>query len=321
LDAYAISWSASTGADGYLLQEDDNAAFSSPETRYMGSALEYPVTGQAGGTWYYRVQAYNDGGDSSWSNTQSTTVTPSSLGSPTMNAISNPEDDGAYAVNWSSISGATSYILEESRSPYFESPTEIYTGTLVQFDVTDQNGGTWYYRVRATNITDSSPWSNSQSTWVNDKIFLPVVFNSHSTSSYFEPTPGFWEGAAEEFYVTPDGGSVDLYAIYVSVDGCGNYKITHLTPVPAIVSNQFWYSGSFYFSGTFDTSTTASGTEGLNFFDLYGCGLVSGGPWSWSANWVNSSQPTVLSAELVAPVLVESLPSFPNAYHVIKLDP
>jgi hypothetical protein len=157
---------------------------------------------------------------------------------------------------------------------------------------------------------------------VNGEIFLPLVVKNYNLPSVPSgPTPGFWEGSAEEFYVTPDGGSVDLFAIYVSVDGCGNYKITHLLPVPAIVSNQFSYSGDFYFSGIFNTPTSASGTEGLNNFEIYGCGIVNGGPWSWNASWLNSLQPTVFSAELVAPEMVESLPSFPNAYEVIKLEP
>jgi len=200
LDAYTISWSASTGADGYKLQEDDNAAFSSPETRYMGSALVYSVTGQVGGTWYYRVLAYNDGGDSPWSTPQSTTVTPSSLLSPVLNSISNPENDGDYAVNWSSVSGATAYILEESSSPYFESPTEVYSGSLTQFDVTDQDGGTWYYRARAANATDSGPWSNWESTLVNTEIFLPLVAKNFASvvpsigiiNGNFDSGPTIW---------------------------------------------------------------------------------------------------------------------------------
>ena len=71
---YTVSWSASASATGYLLQEDDNAAFSSPVTRYAGSGTSWNATGKAAGTYYYRVQASNTWGTSGWSTTQSATV-------------------------------------------------------------------------------------------------------------------------------------------------------------------------------------------------------------------------------------------------------
>src|SRR5690606_9032705 len=71
---YTVSWNAAAGASAYVLQEDDNPAFSSPKVRYVGTALSYEVTGQQDDTWYYRVAAYNDAGTGAWSNTQSTVV-------------------------------------------------------------------------------------------------------------------------------------------------------------------------------------------------------------------------------------------------------
>jgi hypothetical protein len=71
---YTVSWNASANATSYLLQEDDNAAFLSPETRYSGSGTSWNATGKAVGTYYYRVQAANTYGSSSWSETRSVTV-------------------------------------------------------------------------------------------------------------------------------------------------------------------------------------------------------------------------------------------------------
>ncbi len=318
LDAYNVSWSTPAGTVGYLLQEDDNAGFGSPTTRYMGTAVNYPVTGQAGGDWYYRVQAYNDAGDSPWSNIQSTTVMASTLASPTLNAINNPDNDGAFAVTWSSVSGATSYILEESGSPYFESPTEVYTGALTQFDVTDQSGGTWYYRVRAANSSDQGPWSNSESVWVNTDIFLPLVLKN--VSAPLGPTPGLWEGAGMEFYVTTDSAYVDDFAIWVYVPDCGTLKITRISPLNPITNNQFSFSGSYYASGTFSSATTASGVTGLTNYDSYWCGTISGGPWDWSATWTDSSQPTVFQAE-TSPSTVEWMAPSVDAYEAVQREP
>jgi subtilisin family serine protease len=73
---YTVSWTASAGATNYLLQEDDNAAFSSPTTAYAGPATSKAISGKPVGTYYYRVRAANTYGPSAWSNMQSVTVSP-----------------------------------------------------------------------------------------------------------------------------------------------------------------------------------------------------------------------------------------------------
>ncbi|NHZ71818.1 MAG: hypothetical protein GWP17_01880, partial [Aquificales bacterium] len=138
-----------------------------------------------------------------------------------------------------------------------------------------------------------------------DFIYLPIVTNAEPPAPS-GPTPGFWESATgDEFYVTTDRSFIDNFAIYINVSECGNYKITHL-PTEPITNDQFSFSGSFYASGTFNSETSASGSDGLSDFDIPGCGLVSGGPWSWSATWKNGSQPTFLPAELVKSEAVKS---------------
>jgi hypothetical protein len=72
--SYAVSWNAVAQAQTYTLQEDNNASFSSPTTRYTGSGTSWNASGKAPGTYYYRVKASNGYGDSGWSNVESTTV-------------------------------------------------------------------------------------------------------------------------------------------------------------------------------------------------------------------------------------------------------
>jgi subtilisin family serine protease len=119
-------------------------------------------------------------------------------------------------------------------------------------------------------------------------VYLPLLSKAPTISS------GFWASTTgDEFYVTTDGRYVDNFSVYFSVTGCGNYKVTHTTPV-AISNNQFAFTGAFYASGTFTSSTTANGTDGLNQLEIPGCGIVSGGPWGWNAVWKDSSQPSQL---------------------------
>jgi uncharacterized repeat protein (TIGR01451 family) len=74
---YTVTWDAAFLADTYTLQEDDNAAFSSPVTVYdHASGTSWTASGKASGTYYYRVEATNSWGDSGWSNVQSAIVLP-----------------------------------------------------------------------------------------------------------------------------------------------------------------------------------------------------------------------------------------------------
>jgi hypothetical protein len=129
-------------------------------------------------------------------------------------------------------------------------------------------------------------------------IYLPVIFKgTPAPPPPSGPTPGFWRTDSQgvEFYVTTDRASVDNFAAYITVSGCGDYKITR-TPLEPISNDQFSFSGSFYASGAFSSETAASGTTGLDSFFISGCGFVSGGPWSWDATWRSSGQPSAIES-------------------------
>jgi C1A family cysteine protease len=73
---YTVSWSSAALADTYVLEEDDNSAFSSP-TPYPATAATFrSFNGKGIGAYYYRVKASNSWGDSGWSNVQSAWVPP-----------------------------------------------------------------------------------------------------------------------------------------------------------------------------------------------------------------------------------------------------
>ena len=204
---------------------------------------------------------------------------------PVLNPISNDDGDGDYTVTWNAALLAETYTLEESSNAAFSSPTTRYTGSGTSWSASDKSAGTYYYRVRASRLWNGqtlySTWSNIQSVVVQPPVGAPA---------------GFWEGQGVEFYVTPDKAYVDDFAIYISVSGCGNYKIQRPSPV-SLTNNQFSFSGAFYASGTLNSTTTASGNAGLDDYFIYGCGDVTGS-FSWTANWVNDSQPSLVFTEV-----------------------
>jgi hypothetical protein len=79
---YTVSWSEVERAAFYVLQEDDNAGFSSPFVVYSGPNASKSITGRAIGIYYYRVRASNSIGSSDWSETKSVEVTVEPTPSP-----------------------------------------------------------------------------------------------------------------------------------------------------------------------------------------------------------------------------------------------
>ncbi len=71
---YDVTWQAAELATSYILQEDDNSNFSTPQEYDMGAALNKAFTDKPGGRYYYRVRGQNVWGYGEWSNVQSTLV-------------------------------------------------------------------------------------------------------------------------------------------------------------------------------------------------------------------------------------------------------
>ncbi len=70
----------------------------------------------------------------------------------------------SYFVNWTPVSEAEYYLVQEADNPAFEGADEHFVsapGTSYPVTKADDQDGTYYYRVRATNPSfDASRWSN-----------------------------------------------------------------------------------------------------------------------------------------------------------------
>jgi hypothetical protein len=88
-----------------------------------------------------------------------------SLDAPVLDPISNPLNQSFYTVSWNTVAGATSYELWEQKNE--DDWSAIYTGALLSQDLTDKSGAIWSYRVRATDGSTYSDFSNVESTQVN----------------------------------------------------------------------------------------------------------------------------------------------------------
>ncbi|MBM4466518.1 MAG: hypothetical protein FJ014_13345 [Chloroflexi bacterium] len=75
---YTVSWIPGELAETHVLEEDDNASFTSPAIAYDGPGTSWsvPSPGKSPGTYYYRVRGHNQWGYGMYSNVQAVTVLP-----------------------------------------------------------------------------------------------------------------------------------------------------------------------------------------------------------------------------------------------------
>ena len=201
---------------------------------------------------------------------------------PTLNAISNPEQDGTYTVSWSTVNGATSYGLEEEFNSGSWQTVSGISGTSKNF--TGKAAGNWCYRARSINNAGAGAWSAAQCTNVVDTPTFPDVF-------YVSPaTNGTLSGIA---YTGSDilqyTKSTDEWAMYFDGSDVGITKnVSAFAFLPggdillSFVANQV-IAGQGTFAAhdvaRFDPTTTGLTTAGSFawYFDGSDVGLTTSG--------------------------------------------
>ncbi len=167
---FTASWNAVIGATGYVIDVALDPAFASLATDYtnrdIGNVTSFAVSGLPSGSMhYYRVRAYNLAGTSPVSNSITVTVKP---GAPLAAALMNISP-GGFVLNWSSVAGASGYIVDIATDAGFVSIVGAYSGkdmgvatTLAASGLTA--GSAYYCRVRAYNGGGTGANSNTVDT-------------------------------------------------------------------------------------------------------------------------------------------------------------
>lgn len=126
------------------------------------------------------LQAYANGG-----------TPPVTLSTPVLQPISNPNGSSTYTVNWSSVTNAQNYVLQQSTSSSFSSPITVYSGSGTSFQITNNPTGTYYYKVTAQAGSVSSNPSNVVSTTVSQITPPPPVGAIEHSAWYIDWTSWF----------------------------------------------------------------------------------------------------------------------------------
>jgi hypothetical protein len=161
-----LNWNGSSGATSYGLQVSTSASFSSIIYSQQGiTGTSQQVTGLGTNTTYYwRVNATNASGTSSYSNIWSFTTV---IGAPAAPTLSSPASGAAVTGNtitfaWNSATGAISYRLQISTSPSFATTILDLSGIAgSSITYTGLAANTVYYwRVNASNSAGTTSFSS-----------------------------------------------------------------------------------------------------------------------------------------------------------------
>ncbi len=149
---------------GFRIQRATNSSFTNNERSYTTNknSLTYTDTGgvSAGTTYYYRVQAYNDDGDSAWTNVVEVPI-PGAPVDLTATIINIDQVNLAWEDTANNERG---YRIERSTNSAFNSGLiSFHVGMNGEYyaDIQVEPSTTYYYRVYAFNDECDSPASNS----------------------------------------------------------------------------------------------------------------------------------------------------------------
>ena len=200
---------------------------------------------------------------------------------PVLNAINNPSGNYEYTVSWGAADKADEYTLQEDDNASFSSPTTVYQGGLTSTNISGQDLGTYYYRVKASNEFGESGWSNVESTTVT--VEKPPC-----------PQAGSWSGTASLGYPisfdvahSPDCEVQNLTIKYRVTCNWGSYwtATTVFGSDQSITNDHFDTGGSTpRVKGDFTSTTAANGTWSYQGYNPYNPGEYCSSSGTWTAS-------------------------------------
>lgn len=168
--SFSVSWTAVAMAARYELEESANGA--AWQAKYSGTALSSAISGKATGSYAYRVRACTSELCGAWSASKAVSI---ELPPGTAPALTVPANgyNGAYRVQWTSASGATTYALEQSFNG--GAWAAAYSGAALLADFSGKGAGSYAYRVRGCNPIGCGPYSATGTVQV---IYPPAAMAS-----------------------------------------------------------------------------------------------------------------------------------------------
>ena len=203
--SFNANWGAVTGATQYILEVATNANFNPNITAYdtlnVGNVTTYIISSLSSGTYFYRVTATNGCSNSNPSNT--ITVSSTTPIAPTATEANNFTCT-SFNANWGAVLGASQYLLEVSTDASFGSTLIGYNprnvGSVTTYNIDSLSiGGTYFYRVRATNGCANSNYSNTITVTTTAPIAPTATEPNNFTCTSFNANWGAVFGATQYY--------------------------------------------------------------------------------------------------------------------------
>ncbi|MCP4137737.1 MAG: hypothetical protein GY754_42630 [bacterium] len=257
-----LAWNdLSSFEDGFSIERSNDGSAFTEITTVTANSTTYADSGLTPDTtWFYRVRAYNDIGNSAYSNIADTTtpdVAPADPAGLTALAVSASE----ITISWTDNSGNESGFRVE-RSPDGSAFTEITTVAANATSYADSGltpDTAWFYRVRAYNDIGNSAYSNTANAATPDVVPADPAGLTASAVSASEITISWNDNSGNEsgFRIerSPDGSAfTEITTVAANVT---SYADTGLTPDSAYFYRVRAYNdiGNSAYSNTANAAT------------------------------------------------------------------
>jgi YD repeat-containing protein len=153
-----VSWSASTYATSYELQENVNGGGWS--VAYSGAATSATIGVGASSSVAFQVRACNSNGCSGFTAGGPVAVTVAPSAAPALSG-GGTSTNGSYGMSWTSVAGASSYTLFESANG--GGAQVVQASAATSWSVAGKGNGTYVYQVQACNGAGCGPLSAAAS--------------------------------------------------------------------------------------------------------------------------------------------------------------
>jgi YD repeat-containing protein len=207
--SYTVSWGSSPSiVTTYELYEATNVSFSGASRIYNDSGFSIALS-RGDGTYYYRVRACNGANCSIYTTGNGIVVTfpPGAPGGITF--PSTPVANTNYTISWGTASGTVArYEVEAHSNPSFTALVQSWNTTTNTASWTPTTPGTFYFRLRACNISGCSGYTNGGSVTVAGPPAVPTGLSAVTIS--FCSWRATWNAVpdATSYRVTDTRGSV-----------------------------------------------------------------------------------------------------------------
>ncbi len=183
-----LSWSAPGGpVSGYVLDVATDAAFASVIQTFNpgGGATSQAISGlTANTTYFFRIKAQNNGGDSPYSASLQVTTLPNLPGAPTAFGA-NPVSASQINLSWTNGGGQTALELQYSTDQNFSSGVQ---SLAIDANATSASATglaeatTYYFRLRGQNVAGYSGYAQTQGTTLLNPPVAPSNLTANATS-------------------------------------------------------------------------------------------------------------------------------------------